>query len=255
MSSPRARVLLIDDDPDFHRVFLLGLRQAKLDTLSAFDGASGLSAARAQHPEVVVVDGVMPGLSGVEVCRSLRADPSLADLLLVFLSGQLSVSESAGLLGPLRVDLVLSKPIEPRELAGTVARLLSARKPRVSLDDLDFAAALAELQVEYLAGVPDKLAALRSALARASSEAVGVVELGRLAHRIAGTAGSYGMSRAGEIGAQLEELCKGSSARGEELDAGAVARAVALIAAMDRAFSSDASPPASPHTWADLARS
>lgn len=240
MSAPRARVLLIDDDPDFHRVFRLGLSQASLDTLSAFDGASGIAMSCEHRPDVAVVDALMPGLSGAEVCRSLRADPRLPDLLLVFLSGQLSVSESAGLLGPLRVDLVLSKPIEPRELARTLTRLLSARRPRLPLAELDLAAALAELQVEYLAGVPDKLAALRAALTTASAEAVGVVELGRLAHRIAGTAGSYGLHRAGELGAQLEELCKQSSARAERLDEGAATRAAALISAMHRAFVSDA---------------
>ncbi len=237
----RLRVLLIDDDPDFHRVFQLGLDQVGMTASSAFDGPTGISAARVQSPDAIVVDGVMPGTSGVEVCRSLRALPALEATVLVYLSAYAARGETAQSLSSLGVELVLAKPIDPRVLAAKIQRAVAQRAARALTGGTDFAQAMVELQADYLANAPSKVAALYEALDKADVPTVGPGELARLAHRLAGTAGSYGFPRAGELAARLEATCEGTP----RLEPAALAEARALLDQIAHELRGPSRPPGS----------
>jgi CheY-like chemotaxis protein len=83
-----ARVLVIDDSPTIARVVELVLTKAGYDVVSATDGEAGLEQARAQRPDLILLDFVMPRLNGYQVCRALAADPGLRDVPVVLLSAK-----------------------------------------------------------------------------------------------------------------------------------------------------------------------
>jgi two-component system, OmpR family, phosphate regulon response regulator PhoB len=81
-----ARVLVIDDEPDVCRLLTFSLEQAGFEALSASTASQGLLAIGRASPVVVVLDVGLPDISGVEVCRQLRSDPSLADVGILMLT-------------------------------------------------------------------------------------------------------------------------------------------------------------------------
>ncbi|MFW5866897.1 MAG: response regulator transcription factor [Armatimonadota bacterium] len=83
-----AEVLLIDDDPGVVKVVERALRQDAHVVLSASDGPTGLQMARRHSPDLIIVDVMMPRMSGWEVCEALRGDPLLGELPIIFLTAQ-----------------------------------------------------------------------------------------------------------------------------------------------------------------------
>lgn len=81
-----ARVLVVDDERDVCRLLTYSLDQAGFETASAATAAEALLAAGRQPPEVVVLDVGLPDLSGVEVCKKLRADRELAEVGIIMLT-------------------------------------------------------------------------------------------------------------------------------------------------------------------------
>lgn len=81
-----ARVLVVDDEPDVGRLLSYSLGQAGFDVQSVTTGADALLAAGRQPPVVVVLDVGLPDLSGIEVCKKLRADRELADVGIIMLT-------------------------------------------------------------------------------------------------------------------------------------------------------------------------
>ncbi len=82
------RVLVIDDSPTIVRVVQLVLTKAGFEVSSAPDGEAGLAAARAQLPDIILLDFVMPRMNGYQVCRELAADPGLRDVPVVLMSAK-----------------------------------------------------------------------------------------------------------------------------------------------------------------------
>lgn len=120
------KVLLVDDDKMITGPLADRLKEAGYDVLVANDGRSGLEMATNQSPDVVVLDVMMPGMDGWEVCKSLRARSSVPILMLTA-RGQ----EFDRVLGlELGADDYMTKPFSTREL---VARLRALRR-RVQLD-------------------------------------------------------------------------------------------------------------------------
>src|SRR5947207_10179723 len=81
-------ILIIDDEPELIKLLDYNLTKAGYLALSAKDGASGLEAARKHVPALVILDVMMPGLDGWEVCKKLRAEPSTAALPLLMLTAK-----------------------------------------------------------------------------------------------------------------------------------------------------------------------
>ncbi len=121
-----AFVLLIEDDPAQRAMASFALTKAGHEVVEALDGHEGLAAARAQPPDLVVSDVMMPGMTGYEVVEALRADPDLVNtpiLLLTAMSDRRHMRQgmTAG------ADDYLTKPYKPAELCEAVDALL-ARK-------------------------------------------------------------------------------------------------------------------------------
>jgi len=120
------RVLVVDDDPTVSDVVRRYLHQAGYRVRLATDGLAGLAAVRADPPDLVVLDLMMPGLNGIEVCRRLRRElPTLPIIMLT------ALGDEANRIGGLEVgaDDYVAKPFSPRELMLRVQSVLRRAVP------------------------------------------------------------------------------------------------------------------------------
>ena len=133
-SEPPAPTVLVVEDDAANRVLLTRLlERAGYRPVTADDGPSGLAAAFEFAPDVVLLDVVLPGMDGLEICRRLRADPRTVALPVVLLTGRTSVDDVvAGL--DAGADDFLSKPFHEAEL---LARLRSARRLELVMAEME----------------------------------------------------------------------------------------------------------------------
>jgi len=119
-------VLVIDDEPDLLRLLDYNLSRADYLVLTARDGESGLEAARKHHPDLVILDVMMPGLDGWEVCKRLRAEPATAPTPILMLTAK--AEETDRVIGlELGADDYVTKPFGVREVLARVKALLRRR--------------------------------------------------------------------------------------------------------------------------------
>ncbi len=81
------RLLVVDDDPNILRLFSDILRHDGYETWGVASGEEGLDLVREKRPDLVLLDVGLPHMSGIEVCRQIKADPALSDTLVVLISG------------------------------------------------------------------------------------------------------------------------------------------------------------------------
>ncbi|PRY18196.1 response regulator [Kineococcus rhizosphaerae] len=119
-----ARVLVVEDDPDIRQLVELRLRGLGHRVVSAPSGPEALAViADRGAPEVVVLDVAMPGMTGLEVLRTLRAQPEHADLPAIFLSARVRPEDIAA--GEELGALYLTKPFVVSALAGAIDKALT----------------------------------------------------------------------------------------------------------------------------------
>jgi DNA-binding response OmpR family regulator len=117
-------VLVADDDVDIRDLVAFKLEQAGLEVIAVEDGQAALEQARARAPMLAVLDVSMPGLSGIDVCRMLRADPATAGMLIIMLTARVQEQDVEGGFRAGADDYV-TKPFSPRKLVSRIQALLS----------------------------------------------------------------------------------------------------------------------------------
>ncbi len=122
-------VLIVEDDEETRRLLARALRKQGLQVLTAQDGAEGLDVIRRQHPAVVLLDLVLPRVSGEAVCVTVRAEPELADIHVIMLTG-LSKQEDRIAGFELGADDYISKPFDLAELVLRVEAALRRQRER-----------------------------------------------------------------------------------------------------------------------------
>lgn len=123
-------VLVVDDVPDNLAVLHDALDESGYTVLVATDGPTALARAAQAHPDIVLLDAMMPGMDGFEVARRLKADAATAEIPIVFMTGLTETEHLVSALESGGVDYV-TKPIKPKEvLARMNVHLQGARRAR-----------------------------------------------------------------------------------------------------------------------------
>jgi DNA-binding response OmpR family regulator len=126
-AQPRGgRILVVDDEPHIRRVLDEMLGREGFNVVLASDGSEGLSAIASGTIDLVILDLIMPGPSGLEVLAKIRTDPANADTPVIILTakGQDADREAAFAGG---ADDFLTKPFSPRKLVARIREILGAR--------------------------------------------------------------------------------------------------------------------------------
>jgi len=121
---PARSVLVVEDDPVILRLLEVNFELEGFTVLLAHDGAEGIEVARAQLPDAVVTDIMMPHTSGLELLTALRGDPDTKGIPIILLSAKAQTSDlKTGL--EAGADDYITKPFEPLALVERVNALLS----------------------------------------------------------------------------------------------------------------------------------
>ena len=117
-------VLVVDDDPDIRSVIAFKLERAGCTVYEEADGEAGLAAATEERPDLVLLDWMMPRLTGVEVCRAIRDDASLDRTPVIVLTAKAQEPDVQRAFAAGADDYIV-KPFSPRELISRVALALA----------------------------------------------------------------------------------------------------------------------------------
>jgi CheY-like chemotaxis protein len=119
------KVLIVDDNPNLLSIITDSLLElGDFQVVTAADGAEGLAAFYAEHPDCMVIDVKMPGLDGYQLVRAIRGDPETAGTPLVILTAL--VQDSNRLAGMAAgVDCYLTKPVKPQDLVAAIQQAIA----------------------------------------------------------------------------------------------------------------------------------
>ena len=124
--APAPRILIVDDDPVIVRLLQINFRLEGYEVDTASRGEDALEKVRANRPDVVILDVMMPGIDGWEVCRQLKENPAVRHIPVIFLSAR-AQDEDRQRGYALGVDEYVTKPFDPAHLVELVRRSLSKR--------------------------------------------------------------------------------------------------------------------------------
>jgi len=125
----RKKLLLVDDEPAIQTLVRLVMEADEWQVLVASEGMRGLDMARKQHPDVILLDVVLPDISGLEVCRQLKADPATSDVPVAMLTAMAQETDRRAAMA-LGADDYLTKPWRPAALRARVASLMEKQASR-----------------------------------------------------------------------------------------------------------------------------
>lgn len=161
-----SRILVVDDEPSIVDVLTYNLTKAGYQTLVARDGEQALKLARAEHPDLVILDLMLPGIDGLEVCRAIRKENDLPIIMLTAKDEE--IDRVVGL--EMGADDYVVKPFSVRELMARVKTVLrrTQTKPTDSISILqvgDLRLDAARRQVAWC-GTPFDLTSIQFELLR-----------------------------------------------------------------------------------------
>lgn len=123
MTKGASKVLLVDDEADILEMLKYNLEREGLRVSTALNGKDAMKLARSERPDLIVLDIMMPGMDGVEVCTQLRALPEFKQTLIVFLTARgEDYSQIAGF--EAGADDYITKPVRPKVFVSKVKALL-----------------------------------------------------------------------------------------------------------------------------------
>lgn len=151
------KILIVDDEPQIVEICRDYLKAAGYETVSASDGAQGLSLARREKPDLIVLDLMMPEMNGLDVCRIIRRE---SDVPIIMLTAR--VEETDKLIGlELGADDYITKPFSPRELVARI-RVVLRRVTSAPESDIIRVGEIELDRAHYEVRLPDKTIQLTS---------------------------------------------------------------------------------------------
>jgi two-component system alkaline phosphatase synthesis response regulator PhoP len=125
------KILVVDDDPDLVEATSIILKSKQYDVITAYDGVEGWEKAKAEKPDLIVLDVMMPNKDGYTLCKELKADPDLGQipvLLLTAVVSHISTTHFTQRMGmETEADDFIDKPVEPEVLVKRIEGLLARR--------------------------------------------------------------------------------------------------------------------------------
>lgn len=120
------RILIVEDDPSVLRAISYMLEKEGYSVLTAVNGLEGLKKAKEENPDLLVLDVMLPGIDGFEICHRLRAESPTAKLPILMLSAKGQAADRSMGLG-VGANEYLTKPVERTVLLSKIAALLEAK--------------------------------------------------------------------------------------------------------------------------------
>lgn len=117
-------ILIVDDEEGFRRIAQVILERAGFETREASNGEEALALISELMPDLILLDDMMPGLSGGDVCAEVKRNPALAHILVVFHSAGVRVKDPA-FIRSIGADAAMAKPTLPREMVATITSMLA----------------------------------------------------------------------------------------------------------------------------------
>ena len=120
-------VLIIEDEPDIAEILCYSLEKAGFKTRAVFTGEDGLNASldRTNPPSLILLDLLLPGMTGLEICRRLRNEPATLDTPIVIITAKALPADITASI-ELGVNEFIVKPFSVREVVGQVRSLLNS---------------------------------------------------------------------------------------------------------------------------------
>ncbi len=119
-----AKVLIVDDEIDLVRLVRYNLEKEGFQVLTAYDGKTTLSLMRTERPDLVVLDLMLPDISGIKICQQIKQDPKMQTIPIIMLTARSSESDRVSGFEAGADDYVV-KPFSPKELVLRVKAMLS----------------------------------------------------------------------------------------------------------------------------------
>jgi phosphate regulon transcriptional regulator PhoB len=117
------KILIVDDEPDIVELVTYNLRKEGFDVSSSFDGEDALARIRKEKFDLIILDLMLPGIQGMEICRILRNDPGTRNIPIIMLTAKgEEVDKILGL--EMGADDYMTKPFSPRELLARVKTVM-----------------------------------------------------------------------------------------------------------------------------------
>lgn len=136
MEKDRFCILLVDDEPDVLEFLSYNLNKEGYCVLKAKNGIEALKVLQKEQPHLIILDVMMPGLDGIEVCKQIRTMPEFKDTVIVFLTARgEEYSQIAGFESG--ADDYITKPIKPQIFLTRVKAWLRRYKPDTSSEDVN----------------------------------------------------------------------------------------------------------------------
>jgi DNA-binding response OmpR family regulator len=121
------KILVIEDDPAISRLVDYSLRHEGYEVTAATNGLEGIRKAQNEAPDLVILDVMLPGMDGFEICHRLRSEPDTARLpILMFSAKAQEIDKKTGL--KVGADDYLPKPAAPAEIVNRVRKLLADKE-------------------------------------------------------------------------------------------------------------------------------
>jgi DNA-binding response OmpR family regulator len=124
----KKKILVVDDEPDMVEMLKLILESASYEVIAAYDGQEGVEKARAERPDAIILDLMMPKKDGFQACKELKGEPATAGipvLVLTAISEKLSHTRYAKSMGlELEAEDYIDKPVDANILLERLAKLL-----------------------------------------------------------------------------------------------------------------------------------
>lgn len=138
-------ILIVEDEKDIIKMLEYNLKKEGFKTLSAHSGEDALDLAHGEHPDLIILDLMLPGMDGLEVCKALKRESKTASIPVIMLTAKSQESDKVvGL--ELGADDYVTKPFSPRELIARIKAVLRRTKEK---DKLPEALKIGELAIDF----------------------------------------------------------------------------------------------------------